>query len=337
MTTPVAAPDLEVPGESVRVLRVDTRRHVAADVVALELVPVDGHPLPAWSPGAHLELELEPSSGPTLVRHYSLCGDPDDRGRYQVAVLAAEQGRGGSAYVHEWLHPGSAITVRGPRNHFPLEPASEYLFLAGGIGITPILAMAREADRKQVPWRAVYLGRSADRMAFRDELVELGRQRGSSSREVIIWSDAECGQFDLDALVQGIGAETQVYACGPEGLLVALENLHQESNAWGLHLERFAAAPADTSEDQPFEVVLASTGATHTVPVGSSILSVLREQGVEVESSCSEGVCGTCETRLLRGSPDHRDAVLSPEERAAGDYLMICVSRALTSQLVLDL
>lgn len=312
------------------VLEVAARHLVGCDIVVLELVAPDRTPLPPWQPGAHVELHLPAVDGDVMLRQYSLCGDPRRIDVYRVAVLALAEGRGGSSYILDNVHPGSTVRVRGPRNHFPLEDAPSYAFVAGGIGITPILAMARATAAAGRPWRAVYLVRDRRRLAFADELAALGA-------DTTIWVDEEAGRFDLEGFVDGLPAGTHLYACGPGPMLDALEALHTPQACWHLHLERFAAVSADTSSDTSFEVILNSSGETLTVPPGCSILSVLRRHGVGIEYSCSEGVCGTCETTVLEGLPDHRDAVLSPEEQEANETLMVCVSRSRTPRLVLDI
>lgn len=312
------------------VLEVAARHLVGCDIVVLELVAPDRTPLPPWQPGAHLELNLPAVDGDVMLRQYSLCGDPRRTDVYRVAVLALAEGRGGSSYILDNVHPGTTVRVRGPRNHFPLEDAPSYAFVAGGIGITPILAMARATAAAGRPWRAVYLARDRQRLAFADELEALGA-------DTTIWVDEEAGRFDLQSFVDGLPAGTHLYACGPGPMLDALEALHTSQACWHLHLERFAAVSADTSSDTSFEVVLNSSGETLTVPPDCSILSVLRRHGVGIEYSCSEGVCGTCETTVLEGLPDHRDAVLSPAEQEANETLMVCVSRSRTPRLVLDI
>ncbi|MFE7353055.1 PDR/VanB family oxidoreductase [Streptomyces sp. NPDC057543] len=318
-------------------LRVESCGPVAEDIVALTLRAPDGAELPPWEPGAHIDLLL-PGAGPDggeLVRQYSLCGDPDDRTRWRVAVLRSADGRGGSVHVHDRLRPGDTLRVRGPRNHFRVSAAPEYLFIAGGIGITPVLAMVRAAERAGQRWRAVYLARERDRMAFVDELTACG------PGQVRLHTDETDGRFDLGALLSGVAPGTAVYSCGPGPLLTALEELHAACEGrWDLHLERFAAVPVPdevTAHDREFEVVLAGDGSSHRVPAGASVLSVLRTAGVRVDWSCESGTCGSCETRVLEGVPEHRDSVLDADERAAGDYMMICVSRTRCERLVLDL
>jgi ferredoxin-NADP reductase len=316
-------------GTAERELVVAERCPAAEDVVALTMAPVDGEPLPAWEPGAHVDLLL----GNGMERQFSLCGDPDDASAWRIAVLREQAGRGGSAYVHDALAPGTRVRVRGPRNHFALEPAPSYLFVAGGIGITPILPMLAAADRAGAAWRLLYGGRRRATMAFLDRLAAYGDRVDVSPQD-------ETGLLDLDAALGAPAPGTLVYCCGPEPLLRAVE---ERCAAWpegALHTERFApaVAPGDAaaSPGEAFEVELAD-GRTLGVAPGTSILETLEAAGVGVLSSCREGTCGTCETGVLQGEPDHRDAVLTPAERAENDVMMICVSRSHSPKLVLDL
>ncbi|MCU7723974.1 PDR/VanB family oxidoreductase [Actinoplanes sp. KI2] len=303
-----------------------SRREAAADgVVVLELRDPSGSDLPAWTPGAHID--LVPAAG--IVRQYSLCGDPADRTVWRIAVLREPDGRGGSLAVHDRLRESDLVEVGGPRNHFPLVPAARYLFIAGGIGITPLLPMMDAAAAAGARWRLHYGGRSRDSMAFRSELCSAYGDR------VWIHPQDETGLLDLDAILAGEPPDTPVYCCGPEPLLTAIE---QRSAGRPLHLERFAAkeqgAPARADS---FEVELARSGRTLTVPPGKSILRVVEEAGIEVLWSCTEGTCGTCETAVLGGAVDHRDSLLTAQERAANDTMFVCVSRAAGPRLILDL
>ncbi|HEX3787999.1 MAG TPA: PDR/VanB family oxidoreductase [Pseudonocardiaceae bacterium] len=299
-------------------LVVHSRELLAAGVVGLTLRPVDGGPLPEWQPGAHVELVL----GPGLERQYSLCGDPADRAGWRIAVLREPAGRGGSAFVHDRLAAGDRVRVRGPRNHFALVAAPRYLFVVGGIGITPIRPMLAALAATGADWRLLYGGRTRASMAFRSELAERYGDR------VRVWPQDEHGLLDLDAVAGFPGA---VYCCGPEPLLAAVEQ-----RCPAAHVERFTARPDERPTDA-FEVELARAGPTVRVPADRSILSVVEEAGVAVLSSCQEGTCGTCETTVLAGVPDHRDSLLTEDERAAGDTMMICVSRSRTPRLVLDI
>ncbi len=301
---------------------------VAHDVVALTLASPDGERLPGWTPGAHLDLMLDDD----LVRQYSLCGSPGDDHLYRIAVLRAPDSRGGSVRVHEQLKAGSTVRVRGPRNHFPLAPARRYLFIAGGIGITPLLPMIAEVHARGAQWQLCYGGRSADSMAFTDELI------GYGDRVQLVPEDT-AGRPDLDRLLGEPDADTLVYTCGPEGLLAAVETRCESWPSGACHLERFAAkeAAAPAGGERSFELVLARSGLTVTVPPDRSVFDVVRAAGVSVLGSCLEGICGTCETEVLDGEVDHRDSVLSPEEQESNETMMICVSRCRSGRLTLDL
>jgi ferredoxin-NADP reductase len=311
-------------------LVVRSARAVATDVTSLELAARDGAQLPPWTPGAHLDLHL-PSG---LVRSYSLHGDHRERGAYHVAVLNVRDGRGGSTEVHRIAAAGTAISASAPRNAFALEPASHYLFLAGGIGVTPLLAMAREIARRREPWTFVYGGRSRDRMAFVDALAGL-----PGGRLQIIAED-EAGLPDLAAAFAALPAGAAAYCCGPAPMLDAAVAAGMRTRPdIPVRLERFTASPAAGRQggDTGFDVELARSNITVTVPAGVSILDAVRSRIPGVMSSCEQGICSSCETAVLAGVPDHRDSVLTAKEHAANDYMMICVSRALTPRLVLDL
>jgi ferredoxin-NADP reductase len=298
---------------------------VAEDVVLLTLVAADGSPLPAWTPGAHVDLLLDDG----LVRQYSLCGSPADRNQYRVAVLRAPDSRGGSTAVHG-LGEGDRLRIRGPRNHFPLVSGQRYLFVAGGIGITPILPMIEEADAAGADWELHYGGRTQQSMAFCELLAKYG------DRVHLVPQD-ERGLLDLAALLGTPAPGTLVYCCGPEPLLQAVEEHCRAWPAGSLHLERFAAKErAADEEDDAFEVVLQRSGLTITVDPGVSVFDSMRAAGVSVLGSCLEGICGTCEQAVLDGEVDHRDSVLDEDEREANDCMMVCVSRARSARLVLD-
>jgi ferredoxin-NADP reductase len=308
-------------------LVVTSKTAVADGVVSLELADPAGAALPAWEPGAHVDLML----GPELERQYSLCGEPADRTRWRIAVLLEAAGRGGSAYVHGRLAVGDRVRVGGPRNHFPLTEAEEYLFVAGGIGVTPLLPMIRQVARAGMPWRLVYGGRSASSMAFAAELTADGAP-------VELWPQDERGLIDLDGLLATPRPGVHVYCCGPEPLLAAVE---ERMAAWPPHslkIERFAPkAGVLGGESTSFTVRLDYSELEVTVGAGQSIVAAVEAAGVEVMTSCREGTCGTCETAVISGIPDHRDSVLSDEEHATNEVMMICCSRSLSPLLVLDL
>jgi ferredoxin-NADP reductase len=306
---------------------VEEREALADGVAGLTLRAPDGGPLPPWEPGAHVDLHLPGG----MVRQYSLCGDPADAQRWRVAVLREPAGRGGSACVHDKIGVGDELVASAPRNHFALVDAGDYLFVAGGIGITPLLPMIAELGRRGSSWRLVYGGRSRASMAFLDALEPLGKA-------VAVRPQDEFGLLELDELLATPQRGTAIYCCGPEPLLHAVE---QRCAAWppdALHVERFTPrAPDPDASDEAFDVELASSGQRVRVPEGVSVLAALEAAGVTVLSSCQEGTCGTCETGVLDGVPDHRDSVLTKAEQQAGDIMMICVSRARTPLLVLDL
>lgn len=304
-------------------LRVHRMTWEADHVLSVELTRPDGKPLPAWEPGAHLDVHVGGQ-----IRQYSLCGDPDATDTYRIAVLDAPASRGGSRHIHTRLRPGQTLTVTGPRNHFALEEATGYLFLAGGIGITPLLAMARAATRRGTPWRMVYGGRTRTSMAFTGELAAL-------AGDVTTVPQDEDGPIDLDTALAGLPGGTLVYCCGPEPLLTAVE---ESCPAGQLRLERFAApAVARTGDRTAFEVECRRSGRTLTVGADTSILQAAEDAGLSVDSSCRDGICGSCETRVLDGTPDHRDFLLSEAEHTANATMMICVSRCASGRLVLDL
>lgn len=320
--------DQQNPGETTLV--VATRTRVADGVVSLTLRRPDGGALPSWAPGAHIDVLLEGAHG-ELIRSYSLCGNPAERDVWRIAVLREPQGRGGSAYVHDRLPEGAALRVRGPRNNFPLRPAARHLFVAGGVGITPILPMVEAAEAAGADWRLLYGGRTRASMAFLDRLEPHGDR-------VLVRPQDEYGLLDLAAFLGAPEEDTLVHACGPEPLLLAVRKSCAVWPAGTLGVERFAPArPADAGPAGAFELELARSGLTLTVPPDRSVLETVEAAGVDVDSSCREGTCGTCETDVLDGTPDHRDSLLTEEERACGETMLICVSRSRGPRLILDL
>lgn len=301
---------------------------VAEDVVALTLVSPTGETLPSWSPGAHIDLVLADD----LIRQYSLCGSPGDDTAWRIGVLRTPDSRGGSQRVHDTLTEGATVAIRGPRNHFQLVAASNYLFIAGGIGITPILPMIAQAEAAGADWRLLYGGRHRASMAFLPELARYGDK-------VTVVPQDEAGFLDLDAALGTPQAGSLVYCCGPEGLLAAVETKCASWPTGSLHLERFAAKPQESSAvaDETFELVLQQTGVTVTVRPDQSVFQAALEAGANVLGSCMEGVCGTCETEVVEGDVDHRDSVLNDDERASNEFMMICVSRCKSKRLVLDI
>lgn len=299
----------------------------AEDVVVLTLARPDGGRLPDWMPGAHIDLMF--ANG--LVRQYSLCGDRWDAYFYRIGVLREPAGRGGSAFVHDELAVGDRVGLGGPRNHFALAPSARYLFIAGGIGITPLLPMLYQAELLGADWSLLYGGRTRASMGFLDELA------GYGDRVHLVPQD-EQGLLDLDAWLAPPQADVKVYCCGPGPLLDAVGSAMAPWPAHSLRIERFVAAEQGAPvRDDAFEVELARSGTRFTVTPQMTILQGARDAGVTVLSSCRQGTCGTCETTVLDGLPDHRDSILDDDERAAGDCMFPCVSRSCTDRLVLDL
>lgn len=313
--------------DDVASLRV-TGKHVQADgVLTLELASPSGGRLRDWTPGSHIDLVL-PNG---LTRQYSLCGDRWDPASYRVGVLLEPSGRGGSAYVHDELQVGDLVGVGGPRNNFPLVPSERYLFVAGGIGITPILPMVHQAELLGADWRLLYGGRRRSSMAFLDQLHRFGDK-------VLVRPEDEYGLLDLPSFLGAPREGVRIYSCGPAPLLAAMERACADWPPHSLRVERFVADDAGVPpRSAPFDVELARTGATVTVTPDVTVLEALNRVGVEVLSSCRRGVCGTCETTVLAGRPDHRDALLDDDERQAGDCMYVCVSRSRDDRLVLDL
>lgn len=303
----------------------------AEGVVTLDLVDPEGRRLPAWEPGAHIDIVL-PSG---LIRQYSLCGDLNDHRTYRIGVLRDANSRGGSIEIHDTALVGRRLAVRGPRNHFALVDASRYLFLAGGIGVTPMIPMLQEAERRGTPWHLVYGGRSRQTMAFLDEIAS----RTDGTYEVI--TEEEVGYPDFDKILTGLEDGTAIYCCGPTAMIEVVEKkCAQYLDPGVLHIERFTAAPVDEDaepeDNDSFEVELARTGVTLTVPPDRSLLRVVLDVVPTFLYSCEEGYCGTCEAKYLEGEPDHRDTVLTDEEKA-DHKIMLCVSRSKSKRLVLDI
>ncbi|WP_441952813.1 PDR/VanB family oxidoreductase [Nocardia sp. 2TAF39] len=315
-----------------RIVLVVTERRIEAhdqDVVSLRLAAPGRRMLPPWRPGAHLDLEL-PSG---RLRQYSLCGDPADTRSYRIAVRRVPEGGGGSVEVHDALRVGSSIVMRGPRNAFPFvvpghgSPATRLHFVAGGIGVTPILPMARLAHRLGIEWSMVYTGRSRDTIPFLDEIAGFGDH-------VVVRTDDEHGIPDAAALLPGIGSDTAVYCCGPVPMLAAIAHAVRDIPYLELHSERFS--PPAIVHGKPFEIEFASTGMVVEVAADRSALDTILSVRPDRPYSCRQGFCRTCKVRVLAGEPDHRDSVLTDAEREAGEML-VCVSRSDGGRLVLDL
>ncbi|WP_197282769.1 PDR/VanB family oxidoreductase [Gordonia sp. HS-NH1] len=313
--------------DTTRVLRVHQKTWEADGVTSVTLVDPSGAALPAWEPGAHVALRL--SDG--LVREYSLCSAPEDTSRWTVAVLRAENSRGGSTYVHDRLPVGAEIEVDGPRNAFSIDTdAAHHILIAGGVGITPIVAMMRRLESEGRSWQMLYAGRSRRSMAFVDEVA-------AHSASTVHADDERGGLPDLRALFEDVPPGSVAYCCGPGALLDAVATVVPSDIS--LRSERFAApvVEVDTSGDTAFDVVLDRTGQRIPVPADKSVLDALADAGVDVPSSCTEGICGTCEVAVVKGDLDHRDFVLTDTEHASGQMMLPCVSRCRSAELVLDI
>jgi ferredoxin-NADP reductase len=297
-------------------------------VISLELGSVDGVPLPEWEAGAHIDILL--SNG--LVRQYSLCGDCTDRQSLKIAVLRDSFSRGGSSFIHAEVRVGDRILAAGPRNNFPLVVAYRYLFIAGGIGITPILPMLGQASKAQTPWTLVYGGKSRRSMAFLETIAR--NDRG----HVHLVPQDEFGHIDVERYLGGLLTPTAVYCCGPDPLIDAVEQACRKRSSVTLHRERFTAKHrSDAAIENCFEVKLALSGRLITVSPEQSLLSALESAGYNITNSCRAGICGTCLLKVIGGTPDHRDDLLSDAQREAGSMILPCVSRSKTRQLILEL
>jgi ferredoxin-NADP reductase len=313
-------------------LRVRRRAEIAVNALLLELESASGEALPEWPPGAHLDIRL-PSG---LTRQYSLCGAREEKSTYVVVVLREPHGRGGSEEIFRELAVGTEFISSTPRDHFRLVDASEYVLIAGGIGITPIKAMVDELRARGARWHLHYGGRTREHMAFLDELVDLGADHVS-----IVPQDAD-GLLDVRAIIGNLPPEAAIYCCGPGALLDAVLTACAEAGASErLHFERFVA-PTDGAEfvtggDTAFEVELRSSGVTLQVAADKTLLEVVQSILPDMPFSCTEGYCGSCVSVVLDGEPDHRGTLMTPEEHDAERTMLICVGRSKSQRLVLDL
>jgi ferredoxin-NADP reductase len=313
-------------------LRVRRRAEIAVNALLLELESAPGEALPEWPPGAHLDIHL-PSG---LTRQYSLCGAREDRSTYVVVVLREPHGRGGSEEIYRELGVGTEFISSTPRDHFRLVDASEYVLIAGGIGITPIKAMVDELRARGARWHLHYGGRSREHMAFVDELVDHGGDNVS-----IVPQDVD-GLLDVPAIIGNLSSEAAIYCCGPAPLLDAVLTACAEAGASErLHFERFVP-PTDGAEfvtdgDTAFEVELRSSGVTLQVAADKTLLEVVQSVRPDIPFSCTEGYCGSCESVVLDGEPDHRGSLMTPEEHDEEGTMLICVGRSKSQRLVLDL
>jgi vanillate O-demethylase ferredoxin subunit len=310
---------------------------LATDTVAVELVARDGSDLPTFDAGAHIDVLLPAN----IRRPYSLCNKPTDRGRYVIAVKKARPSQGASTYIHDRLQVGDEVKIFPPRNNFPLSAsADESIFIAGGIGITPIWSMIQVLEESRRPWKLYYAVRKRGDAAFLEELQALD---AADLERIDIRFDEEPGvaMLDIGAIVANNARHgTHFYACGPVQMLDAFELATKTLPKERRHLERFTAPsrplPSEGARSS-YEVVLAKTGLQLDVCSDKSLLDTLLDAGVEIEYSCTEGFCGSCKIKVIQGLPDHRDSVLTEAERARGDTILACCSGSLTERLVLDL
>lgn len=319
-----------------RELRVQQMTWEAEGVVSVRLARIESDaPLPPWSPGAHIDVYVPDGT----TRQYSLCGDPSDRTAYQIAVLREPESRGGSSFIHDALRVGDRLLVTRPKHHFNLEDASFHALVAGGIGITPIMTFAEELERSGRPYSLTYGGRTADSMAFRARLAAL------ADTTTLLAEDVD-GRPDLEAVLRDLPDGGLVYVCGPLPLLRAVETAAEAvlgPDQDVVRFELFSRAGVEVTEASPpidgetYELVLAQTGHTLRLKPDTNILDTVLALGVEVENDCRDGICGSCTTRVLAGTVDHRDLVLTKKEQAAMDQMMICCSKPTSERLELDL
>lgn len=314
-------------------VRVRARQQEADGICSFELEPIGANELPGFSAGAHIDVQVAPG----MIRQYSLCGHPQERRSWRIGVLREPQSRGGSVGMHDRVQVGSVLKVSAPRNLFELvDEAPHSVLVAGGIGVTPILAMAQHLQGHGHSFEVHYCARSPQRMAFRDE-ISAGPLAGHCR---FYFNDAAPEQtFDVHAMLKAAPAGAHLYICGPAGFMEFVLSAARASG-WPeerLHREHFAAAVVDTTGDQPFQIRLQRSGTALAVAADQSVLQVLLDHGVDVDYSCEAGVCGSCVTRVLEGTPDHRDTFLTDAERAANDQFTPCCSRSTSPTLVLDL
>ncbi|NDZ17011.1 oxidoreductase [Variovorax sp. WS11] len=314
-------------------VRVARRIREAVDIASFELVPTGSEPLPSFSAGAHVDVHLPGG----LVRQYSLCNDPSEPHRYLIAVLRDGNGRGGSRAMHELVNEGDTLTISAPKNHFPLKGnARRSLLLAGGIGVTPILCMVERLAVAEDEFEMHYCARSAERMAFRERIAT-----AAFAANVTFHLDdgAPSQKLDLDRLLAQPQDGVQLYVCGPRGFMDGVLQAARD-RGWPetqLHYEFFTGEAVKTAADSSFDVQLARSGRVVHVAAHATVAQALVAAGVELPTSCEQGVCGTCLTRVLRGLPDHRDSYLTSDEREANDQFLPCCSRSKTPLLVLDI
>jgi vanillate O-demethylase ferredoxin subunit len=312
----------------VRVARIEK---LGIDTLCASLVSEDGSLMPAFSAGAHIDVHLPCG----VVRQYSLCGDPDVRTSYEIAVKREAASRGGSAYVHDSLNTGDQLRISRPRNNFSLSPTpGHHILLAGGIGLTPLLSMMWELARRDDTFELFYFARSMEHASF---LATLDKARGRNGIHLCIGLDPDRTRGHLHQLLRCPRVGTHLYACGPGPFISAVRDATKDWPDGALRVEAFTLDAPLTMAGGSFEVELAKSKLTFSIEENRTIAETLRDAGVEIELSCEQGVCGTCLTRVLEGVPDHRDMFLSDSEKLANDSMLICVSRAKSRRVVLDL
>jgi len=308
-------------------LRIKSAVWEAPNVISYELRSTDGSELPAFTAGSHIDIKL-PSG---LVRSYSLTNSQSERHRYVIAVQKDRESRGGSKWIIQNFRPGEILSVSEPRNNFKLdETAERSVLIAGGIGITPMLSMIDRLNALGKEWELTFVSRTRGSAPFLERLQGQQRVRLHFDRE----PSAE--MLDLGSLVGAAPAGAHLYCCGPVTMLEAFEKAAKARPADTVHVEYFTATEPPATEGG-FVVVLAKSGREIAIPAGKTILKALSDEGLSLPSSCTEGVCGTCETRVIEGIPDHRDRILTEKERLANNKMMICCSGAKSEKLVLDL
>jgi ferredoxin-NADP reductase len=323
----VKAPTVALPrpGEETMQVRVRALVWEAPGVLSLHLASLDGSPLPPFEPGAHIDVKLPDGT----LRQYSLCGDPNDLTHYRLGIRAVTGGQS-SGFVHRRLRPGDVVTVSAPRNNFPLVTARHYIFVAGGIGVTPFIPMMRAVRAAKGSFTLLYCNKRNEDAPFLAEIKKLGGELSLHATEAGT-------RLDVAQRFAAVEKDAVVYCCGPEKLMLAVEEATSGWPEGSVHFEWFAPRSRPEGEvSDSFEVVCQASGRTLIVPADKSILEVLGENGIEVPRSCEQGICGTCEVRVVSGEVDHRDSILSSAERAANQTMMICVSRCRGARLVLD-
>ncbi|MFM0028398.1 PDR/VanB family oxidoreductase [Paraburkholderia madseniana] len=314
-------------------VQVLTKHLEVHDIYRYELAAVDGSPLPPFTAGAHIDVEIKPG----LIRQYSLCSRPDENHRYEIAVLRAPDSRGGSDAMHLIINAGDVITISEPRNHFPLDTrATKSILIAGGIGVTPILCMAERLSQQDADFEMHYCARSKDRMAFRDRIA---RAKYASQVQTHFDDGPQEQKLDIDRLLAHQESGAHLYVCGPTGFMTWVLDAAARAG-WGpdrVHREYFSTTPISTADDKTFSVKLARSGLVIPIASDQSVVEALAAKGVSIPVSCEQGICGTCLTRVIDGEPDHRDMFMTDAEHAVNDQFTPCCSRSKSAMLVLDL